>query len=65
MERANENVQELLNKADTSFLKTLHKGDYSKANFVKLQDFKRKVFVIGVYDDPIAEMVPRDERSNL
>lgn len=29
---------------------------------VKLQDFKKKVYVIGVFDDPIEQMVPRDEK---
>ena len=26
-------------------------------NFVKLQDFKKKIYVIGVYDDPLTQMV--------
>jgi hypothetical protein len=28
---------------------------------IKLQDFKRKVFAIGVYDDPLKQMVPQDK----
>ena len=26
-------------------------------NLIKLQDFKKKIFVIGVYDDPLRAMV--------
>ena len=35
--------------------------DYKRPNFMKLQDFKRKVYVIGVLDDPMSEMVKPDD----
>lgn len=32
---------------------------YSKyTNFVKLQSFQKKVYAIGIYDDPLRQMVP-------
>jgi len=31
---------------------------------LKLQDFKRKIYVIGVYDDPLSQML-KDKNLNL
>ena len=42
--------------------KSLWPSSYTEEpNLIKLQDFKRKVFVIGVYDDPACDMVPLDD----
>ena len=39
----------------------IQSGGYDQVNLVKLQDFKKKIFVIGVYDDPMEAMVERPE----
>ena len=32
-----------------------------QTNMLKLQNFKKKIYVIGVYDDPILQMVPLEK----
>jgi len=39
------------------FEASLGKGNYNSLNMVKLQNFKKRVFVIGVYDDPLEAMI--------
>lgn len=36
---------------------------YDAINLIKLQDFKRKVYLIGVFDDPLSHMVPVDSSA--
>ena len=39
------------------FEEQMSRGNYNGINMVKLQNFKKRVFVIGVYDDPLEAMV--------
>ena len=40
---------------------------YGQPNFVKLQDFNKRIYVVGVFDDPLLDMIPLDpkDRTNL
>jgi len=40
---------------------SLERSNYNNVNFIKLQDFKKKLFLIGIYDDPLHEMIPEPE----
>jgi len=42
-------------------MESLLRSNYNNVNFIKLQDFKRKLLVIGIYDDPLHEMIPQPE----
>ena len=39
------------------FEQSLSRGNYNALNLLKLQNFKKRVFVIGVFDDPLEAMI--------
>lgn len=53
MNAAKSNLAKAKEKCKEPELK-INRPVYSEdINFVKLQDFKRKVYLVGVYDDPL------------
>mmetsp|Transcript_24105 Transcript_24105/g.37036 ORF Transcript_24105/g.37036 Transcript_24105/m.37036 type:complete len:83 (-) Transcript_24105:266-514(-) len=62
LEKAKENLEGLKKEKVNAFVKQFQKdGVYGGINFIRLQNFSQKVFVIGLFDDPIIDMLPLPE----
>lgn len=46
-----------LKKLEDRYFEIASKNNPEQINFVKLQDFKKKIYAIGIYDDPLDHMI--------